>query len=204
VTGSLTREDDPFAPDPLLKPGRRAELKDYARTGYDRGHQSPAADETVDKRLKDETFFLSNMAPQKPALNRKIWKDLEGTVRDWAESRGEVYIITGGMFYDPKEETAATASGTVQFKVIGPDAVAVPTHFFKIVIAKDPKGVWQSIAFMLENKAYPTPPEGQHYHFENYIKSIAWIEQRAGLNFMPELDPVEEKRLERTASPMWN
>ena len=203
VSGTLAR-DDKFLPDPLLKRGRRAELKDYARSGYDRGHQAPAGDQTTDAQKKAETFYLSNMAPQLPKLNRQIWKELETEVRDWVKERGSAYIITGGMFYDPKEETPGTASGLIAHKVIGADAVAVPTHFYKIVVAKDAADTWQSIAFVLEHKAYPLPSKGDHYHFETFIRSVDWIQQRTGLDFMPELDALEAKRLEKTVPALWN
>lgn len=74
--GDVTR-DDKFQPDPLLKPGARAELADYKGSGYDRGHQAPAGNETRDEKLKSETFYLSNMAPQAPRMNQQIWRKLE-------------------------------------------------------------------------------------------------------------------------------
>jgi endonuclease G len=203
LKGNLAR-DDKFQADPLLKTGRRAELKDYAGSGYDRGHQAPAGDQTTDKRLKAETFYLSNMAPQIPALNRQIWKELETQARDWAEKRGSAYIITGPMFYNTNEESAVTATGLVHYKVIGPDAVAVPTHFYKIIVAKDSLSQWQAIGFVLENRKYPTPKGGDHYHWEEFIKSIDWIQKRTGVDFMPEADRDEAKRLENTASALWN
>jgi endonuclease G len=198
LTGSLTR-DDKFQPDPLLKKGRRAELIDYKSSGYDRGHQAPAGDQTKDATRKLETFYLSNMAPQVSALNQQIWRELETHVRDWIIERGSGYVITGPMFYDPKEENADTATGVVKHKVIGPDEVAVPTHFYKIVVAKDSSGQWQSIAFVMENRKYTKP-----FDFSKYIEPIEWIQERTGINFMPELDTVEQKRLERNASPLWN
>src|SRR5262249_36778264 len=82
LTGSLGREN-PFKPDPMLPVGQRAELSDYRGSGYDRGHQAPAGDQTVDRRLKNETFFLSNMAPQSPPLNQRAWAALEDLARSW-------------------------------------------------------------------------------------------------------------------------
>jgi len=198
LTGSEGRNDK-FAPDPLLPAGHRAELSDYKNSGYDRGHQAPAGDQTKDARLKAETFFLSNMAPQVPALNQQAWRELETLVRTWLIARGEGYIITGPMFYDPKEENTHTATGTVNHKTIGADGVAVPTHFFKIVAAKDGQGTWQAIGFVMENRKYQKP-----YRFADYIQAIEWIEQRTGLNFMPELDTLEQRRLEHTPSVLWN
>jgi len=34
------------------------------RSGYDRGHMVPAADAKISQNAMDETFFLSNVAPQ--------------------------------------------------------------------------------------------------------------------------------------------
>jgi endonuclease G len=198
LTGSLARADK-FQPDPLLKPGRRAELIDYKGSGYDRGHQAPAGDQTVDARLKAETFYLSNMAPQVPALNQQAWRELETLVRNWILERGSGYVITGPMFYDTNKTNTQPGGDIADYKAIGPDRVAVPTHFFKIVVAKDANGRWQSIAFVLENRKYTKP-----YDFAKDIKSITWIEQHTGINFMPQLDALEQRRMEASASPMWN
>lgn len=197
LTGNLPRHDA-FAPDPLLAAGKRAELADYRRSGFDRGHQAPAGDQTRDRQLKDETFFLSNMAPQQPQLNQQIWKELEDQVRDWAIAAGSAYIITGGFFYDPAEEDPNTADGLIDYSTIGHGAVAVPTHFYKIVVANDTSGHPRAIAFVAENRRYTRP-----FDFAALIKSIDWIEERTGLNFMPDLSTTEEAELESTASPMW-
>jgi endonuclease G len=197
LEGNAKRKNK-FVHDPLLPPKERAELADYRGSGYDRGHQAPAGNQNKDQRLKDETFFLSNMAPQKPNLNRQIWRELEELTRDWAEKRGFAYELTGGFFYDPAEENENTADGLIEYRAIGKGQVGVPTHFYKIVVAKDTSGTWQAIALVLENRDYKRP-----YEFKQYIKSIDWIEQRTGLDFMPDLDPVEERRLEREPSPMW-
>jgi endonuclease G len=188
LTGKADR-DDKFQADPILKPGRRAELSDYLRSGFDRGHQAPAGNQTRDKRLKAETFFLSNMAPQSGPMNQQIWRELEAEVRDWMIKLGSGYIITGGMFYDPREEDAGTAHGLVQHMVIGTNGVAVPTHFYKIAIATNASGKLDAVGFVMENKPYKRPFR---------------IEKRTGLDFMPELDPVEQRRLESGPGRMWN
>jgi endonuclease G len=196
LTGGLAR-DDRFRPDPLLPVGKRAELKDYKGSGYDRGHQAPAGNQTSDVTLKSETFFLSNMCPQVRVLNQQKWKELETKTRDWAKRFSEAYEITGPIFYDPKEDNPGTANGTVTFKQIGPDLVSVPTHFFKVVIAKD-GGKLQAIGFVMENRAYP-----KDFHVSEAIRSLRWIEERTSLDFMPNLDLAEQERLEAEASPMW-
>lgn len=196
--GSVSRSDK-FLPDPALKPGTRAELADYKSSGYDRGHQAPAGNQTRDAKLKVETFYLSNMVPQAPAMNQQIWRELEDQTRQWTLKYGETYQITGPMFYDPKEDNPATANGAVSYKAIGKDHVAVPTHMFKIVIARRAKdGPWEAIAFVMENRAYPRP-----FRFAEFIKPIEFIERRTGIDFEPDMPLAGQRKLERGAAEMW-
>lgn len=195
--GTLTRADA-FQPDPLLPEGERAELSDYRKSGYDRGHMAPAGNQTTSQRLKKETFYLSNMAPQEPQLNQQIWAALEAKARDWLATRRGGYVITGGLFYDPEEDDPAKADGLIPYDEIGPDKVAVPTHFYKIVVRKDQSGRWEAIAFVMENRGYPRP-----FDLSAFEQPIDWIEEHAGIDFMPELDSGEEGRVEATAPPIW-
>lgn len=199
LDGPLHRPDnEPFGPDPELPAGQRAELSDYKRSGFDRGHMAPSADQTVDARLQAETFFLSNMAPQVGSgFNQHVWKQLEEKARDWIRDAGKGYVITGPIFYDPKEEDPATADGQIEYTIIGDNAVAVPTHFYKIVVAQK-AGRRQAIAFVFENRKHASP-----HDWPSFIRAIDWIEARTGLDFMPDLDPVEQQRLESQPALMW-
>lgn len=198
--GSLPR-DNRFRPDPELSGMPRAELSDFRGSGFDRGHMAPAGNQTVAPNLKLDTFFLSNMVPQVgPRFNQTIWAELEKMVRDWAETRGDAWIITGGFFYDEQEEDPSTADGFVEVDVIGRNQVAVPTHLYKIVIAPEAgSGKLKVIAFVMKNEPYSRP-----FRFEKYLKSIDWIEARTGLNFMPDIAtagvPGLENELESTAA----
>ena len=114
-------EGEVFHPDSHLSPGQRAELVDYSRSGYDRGHLSPSGDmPTAETQL--ETFSLGNMAPQFPSFNRGLWEHIEAAVRREAEVRQSLYVVTGVIFYGK------------QVSQIGPDHVLVPTHYFKAVL----------------------------------------------------------------------
>jgi endonuclease G, mitochondrial len=86
-----------FHPDDHLPAADRAELEDYARSGYDRGHMTPSGD-MPDAEAQEQSFSLANMVPQTAALNRGIWERIESAVRGLARRRGEAYVVTGPAF----------------------------------------------------------------------------------------------------------
>jgi len=210
VTRAQLQGDEPrvnaFKADPVLEPNKRAELSDYRYSGYDRGHQAPAGNQTIDATLKLETFYLSNMAPQSGALNQRIWRHLESLVRRLVNKHGHAYAITGGLFYDPDEDDPQKADGWVDYRTIGKNDVAVPTHFYKIVVWKEHDGgqdKWFATAFVLKNRKYK---KSYYDQLKANRCEVEWIEEQTGLDFMPEipasLPPGEQARLEKQLGPM--
>jgi endonuclease G len=128
-----------FAPDQSLQRGQRAELVDYANSGYDTGHIANNADMSWDPAVARESFILSNMAPQMPNLNRGIWKQLETAVRAWAFNSGGSLTIYAGSIYDLNGDHR-----------IGPNQVIVPRAFYKIVINNVSR---QSLAFVFPHRS---------------------------------------------------
>lgn len=129
---------DMFFPDPRIPKGGRAELSDYRSQNppVDRGHQAPAAD-APDQRAMGQSFALSNMVPQDPTNNRKIWNKVESDVRKFAQrARGSVYVFTGPIF----------DSG---FTTVGTNKVWKPTHLFKLVYDEASGRAW---AYLLLNE----------------------------------------------------
>ena len=84
-----------FTPDYNLPNKCRSYRKDYSRTGYDRGHLCPNAVFNYSKRLQKDTFKLSNIAPEKPNLNRKLWAKIERFARFQARKYKGVSVATG-------------------------------------------------------------------------------------------------------------
>lgn len=174
------KRSDRFMPDPELPKGKRAELEDYLASGYDRGHMAPAADMRFSEQAMRESFYLSNMAPQVgPGMNRGIWNEIESAIRRWVAARGELFIYTGPIF---AQET----------KVIGPNRVVVPTHFYKIVF--DPLKV-ETIAFVVPNAPHPTRK------IDEFITSVRDIESRTGLDFLNRINPAVQALIEEAVAP---
>jgi endonuclease G, mitochondrial len=187
ISGHLARSNR-FTPDPELK-GPQADPGDYVKSGYDRGHQAPAGNQTTVQELKDQTFFMSNMAPQRPSLNRGIWKVLEEQSRRWVLRFGHAYEWTGPILCSPQFACAVER--------IGAGHVVVPPYFYKIILVQD-HSVWKSIAFVLPNTNFSRP-----YHLEQYRTSIDWIESRTGIVFMPEAKANLQAAIKHDVSAMW-
>lgn len=95
-----TRKGMDFYPD-LVLPKPQVSPSCYSHSGYDRGHNVPAADRLCSSQMLAETFAMSNVAPQLPRFNRKEWKRIENLVRSLARRFGAVRVVTTPVFiYD--------------------------------------------------------------------------------------------------------
>lgn len=106
-----------FRADSRLKVTERAELKDYVRSNYDKGHMAPANNMKSDVQMR-ESFLLSNMTPQDPKLNRGEWKRLEQSIKK--NKQGTIYIVTSAVYAKNP-------------KVIGANKIPVPSKYYKCV-----------------------------------------------------------------------
>ena len=174
-----------FVVDPLVK-GASATNEDYTRTGYDRGHLAPAGDMKWSEKAMRESFYLSNITPQKPGLNRGIWKELEEQIRLWARENGAVLIATGPVI--PDEE----------LNRLGKNRVGVPRQFYK-VLCMVVNNQLEGVGFLFENRDYGTTPLRQ------MMVPIDSVEQVTGIDFFPALPDAEERQMEATVhTDLWS
>lgn len=151
VAYELTREkalgcsarEDGFEPDRAIPAGKRAELRDYAKSGYDIGHMANSADMRWSDQASDDSNVLSNAAPQLPGLNRAGWKSLETRTRSWALDRGRLIIYVGPIYSQKGAKT------------IGANQVVVPEAFYKVLVDAQRKEV---LAFIYPHRATREAP----------------------------------------------
>ncbi|KAI1457641.1 DNA/RNA non-specific endonuclease [Annulohypoxylon moriforme] len=186
------RKHSVFLEDEAVPDKFRAKLKDYFRSGYDRGHQVPAADAKWSQGAMDETFYLTNMCPQVgEGFNRDYWAHFEDFCRGLTGRYPSVRIVTGPL-YLPKRDPSDN-KWYVRYEVIGnPPNVAVPTHFYKVIFAED-GAVGGNVAigaFVLPNA--PIPNEKPITDFEVPVEAV---ERASGLEFATKLPAQRRKRL---------
>lgn len=167
-----------FHPDKQLKDLKLKALvkADYTNIGYDRGHMAPANDFIRSQEAMNETFVMSNMAPQKKMLNEHAWESLESLVHGWACGEGKITVISGPIFTSKK----ITKAGKI--------GIPVPDSFFKIVI--DETVPRKAIGFI-----YDQNDEKEGLHTKRVV-SISKIQAAVDERFVQELSGLDESSLE--------
>ncbi|MCK5824855.1 MAG: DNA/RNA non-specific endonuclease [Ichthyobacteriaceae bacterium] len=173
ITGGIKRKDD-FRPDPLVSTSS-ASLNDYRKSGYDRGHLAPAGSMKANKLAMSESFFMSNMSPQKPSFNRGIWKRLETKVRYWVATNDSVFVVTGPILDNP-------------LGYIGRNKVSIPRAYYKTILGYK-NGEAKGLAFIMPNEK-----SGKSLY--SFKTSIDEVEKITGIDFYYNLDDATENRVE--------
>lgn len=165
----------------------RARLRDYFRSGYDRGHQAPAANAKFSQDAMDETFYLTNMCPQVgEGFNRDYWAHFEDFVRRLTGRFSSVRIVTGPLFLPRKDPVDGKFK--VSYEVIGnPPTVAVPTHFFKLVVAESVNSDNIAVgAFVMPNDVI-----SNDIKLTEFQVPVEALEQSSGLQFLQKVPPSQ-------------
>jgi len=151
---------------------------DYTKTGYDRGHMVPnfAIVTRYGETAQRKTFMMSNVAPQTPALNRGVWRDLEHRIAElWTARYGEIWVVVGCM-----SNSRETLSGT---------DIDVPREYYQIIIAQEGMDVRALAVRLSQNVRW------NEWAARNIV-SIAELEEATGLDFNPDLPSFIQSPLE--------
>ncbi len=177
MTEGPARRKDNFRPDPRIPESKSAQLADYARSGYDRGHLAPAADMTHSQECMDESFWLSNISPQTAGCNRGVWKRLEEQVRRWTHSHDSILVYTGPILQNHQN-----------FSSIGSGEVCVPEAYYKALLFYADNDFY-ALAFVIPNENSPEP-------LTSFAMSVQQLETTCGLDFFSHLADTTQQRIE--------
>ena len=174
-----------WKPDPWLTDNETLEPEDYqgafATLKTDRGHQAPLASFTSTPNW-EATNYLSNITPQKSALNQGVWVKLEKAVRTLAKQpvTDAVYVMTGPLF-ERKMPVMPKAD----------ESHRVPSGYWKI-ITTEMNGVIKIAAFLFDQET----ERKANFCEERFITSAHMIESKTGLNFFHALTPAQQDKIE--------
>ncbi len=187
--------DLPRIPTPPARPEKfevdrrtaaRVPPESYSGSGYDRGHLAPnyAIATRHGAEAQRETFRMSNITPQRHALNAGLWRELEQKIATSYPARyGEVWVITGPVF----------GANPPRLR----EAVAVPEAFFKIIVDEQ-DGRLRTLAFLVPQDAPANADPAR------YLTTIEELQRRTGLDFLGEIDDEAERQIEaRRAGRVW-
>lgn len=151
----------------------------YAKTGYDRGHLAPnfAIASRFGAKAQEETFFMTNIVPQKPKLNRDLWESLERIEIDYSNLYSKIWVMTGPVF-DSNHEFM-------------PSRVEIPDAFFKIILDEDEeKKTLRFLPFLVPQDVSGREP------IHLFLTSVDNIEEKTGFDFFWALNDPNEDYLE--------
>lgn len=174
---------DPWQSDPRVPQADQRVQADFGKQGYDRGHICASSDRLYSRDANEQTFYYTNMSPQKNYFNTGIWSDLEGKVRTWGRSntfRDTLYVVKGGTI-DKKDQI---------WKYIGEDKTKpVPKYYFMALLCK--KGdTYKAIGFWMDQSTTAKPA------LSECARSIDELEELTGLDFFHNLPDNLENAVE--------
>lgn len=176
--------------DEWLGPDERIETADYAGAfavhGYQRGHLAPLASFSGSLGAGDLNV-LSNVVPQRQALNEGPWQRLEAAERVLVLRRAEltrapVWVVVGTLYERAMPPLPEAHEPHV-----------VPSGFWRVVAVEDGPGRAVAVAFLLDQD---TPRDADVL---DALVTVDEVERRRGLDLFPLLPLDGQAALEGRA-----
>ncbi|MGB3947913.1 MAG: DNA/RNA non-specific endonuclease [Bacteroidia bacterium] len=151
----------------------------YNNIGFDRGHQCPSDDRDLTSADNKATFYMTDMLPQAPNLNRITWLALEDYCRTLASQGNELYIVSGGY----GNGGSGSNGGTTNYVANG--KVEVPERCWKAIViltngSNDKNRVNNNTRVIAVDM--PNNMSVSNQSWGNYRVSVDAIEAATGLN----------------------
>ncbi|MGY6562470.1 MAG: DNA/RNA non-specific endonuclease [Luteibaculaceae bacterium] len=187
VAEGRTGRTNDFRPDPKVSTGSAVEedyfLKymkpdssgyKYDGFGFDRGHLAPSADFRWSPKALSESYYYSNMSPQRAAFNRGKWAELEDFYRDYViRNKVPLHVVTVVKLHDSLPRVKRSVN-----------QVSIPEFYGKA--AYDPVNNRVS-AFIMPNTSLNEPVEW-------YSITLDSLERYTGVNFFPNVKITEKQK----------
>ena len=165
---------------------------------YERGHQIPKADRNASSiaDMLAQIFYWTNSTPQRQAFNGGVWGTLENQIRSAIPSSDSLYVVTGPVYQtvggNETVKTFANSNGKNDGKT-----VPIPNYYFKVVLKVRRSGGQITAASAIG--FWFTHEDHRGENWQNFAKSVDYIEQMTGFNFFANLPPSVEASAETNA-----
>lgn len=159
----------------------------YQNSGYDRGHLAPnfAISHLYGKQGQQDSFLMTNISPQKPKLNQRVWQRLEEVEATYfAKNLSKVWVLAGPVFKGKTERLSSAWT------------VEIPDAFYKIYLTEATathKAI--ALAFLIPQTVKGNEP------LDQFVTRIDTLEAETGLDFFADLDDATETALESSLQP---
>jgi len=179
IKGKIDRGD--FKADQLLpKSFVHVTEAAYSSSGFDRGHMCPSADRTASQEDNDATFYMTNIIPQAPNVNRKAWERMETYCRNLAKQGKELHICCG-----PLGTGGEGSNGPAEHIGSGKAITNVPAKCWKVIMVlktgESPTKDTRTIAVIIPNT------QAADIDWPSYRVPVKQVEDETGLKFWPRL-----------------
>lgn len=191
-----TWKGDPFQIDPEIPANLQPSIKEFSSsnmpsegiTYFQRGHIVASEDRICSKDVNGQTFYMTNMQPQRGEFNTGIWKEMEEKIRNFLTynmstkpefANDTMYVCKGGTIDKSEQILGYTKNRFI-----------VPKYFFAAVMIKNKSG-HKAIGFWFEHKVYPSTEKPSAH-----IVNIAKLEELTGIDFFCNLPDDEERQIE--------
>lgn len=191
-----TWKGDPFQKDPKIPVNLQPSIKEFGSsslpsegiTYFQRGHIVASEDRICSMDVNGQTFYMTNMQPQRGEFNTGIWEKMEERIRSFLTynmstqatyANDTMYVCKGGTIDKSEQILGYTKNRFI-----------VPKYFFAAVMIKNKSG-HKAIGFWFEHKVYPSTEK-----LSAHIVNIAKLEELTGIDFFCNLPDDEEKQIE--------
>lgn len=185
---NVKRSDEPFAADPSIPTQYQRVQADFGKKGYNRGHLCASADRLYSQEVNEQTFYYTNMSPQRNSFNIGIWLTLEGQVQSWGRSctsSDTLYVVKGGTI--DKEDQ-------IKGYIDNDRSKPIPKYYYMALLFKKGES-FKAIAFWMEHT-----DTQKSLKLSDCALSIDELEEKTGIDFFPSLNDNLENALESTYS----
>ncbi|XP_020815570.1 endonuclease G, mitochondrial [Drosophila serrata] len=153
-------------------------MRDFRNSDWVGGHMASPHNYKCDYESFAETYMFPNITPISRDLKNHLWRRLQIYVRELAEKYGSVHVYTGPLFMPQR---ISFRNWAVRHHVMGMNTVAVPTHFFKIIICELPDD--KDDLPTMEGFVVPNAAVDKEMDLRAFLSDIRDIEHFAGLKF---------------------